>query len=103
MAPADQPTPLAAPVTLTPFSTVAVPVTPLQLIASGYAHYYLTIVNTGTGIVYVSNMNTVGNNATSFALPAGATMPTFLIYSTTGIWVSAATAGPISVLLLPKL
>jgi hypothetical protein len=44
----------------------------------------------------------VGSNATSFALPTGATMPPLLIYSTTGIWVAAATAGPVSVMLQPK-
>jgi hypothetical protein len=100
--PAGQPTPQAAPVTLTRFSTVAVPATALQLIAGGpYTSWYVTIVNATTGILYVSNLNTVGNNATSFALPAGATMPTFKINSTTGIWVAAATAGSISVMLTP--
>jgi hypothetical protein len=98
----DQVTPFAAPVTLTPFSTVAVPITATQLIAPGYGHYYIQITNTTTGILYVSDRNTVGNNATSFALPANATMPAFLIYATTGVWVAAATAGSISVLLQPK-
>jgi DNA-binding PadR family transcriptional regulator len=37
-------------VVLTPFSAVAVPITPLQLIVSGSAHYYITVVNTGTGV-----------------------------------------------------
>jgi len=92
----------AAVAPLTPFATVNLAAaTPTQLTyASG--HCFLVITNTTSGIVYLSNLSTVGANATSFAIPAGQALPAIPVYGPTGIWVSAVTAGPLSVMVLPR-
>jgi len=94
--------PRVAPTVLTQFSTVAVSATPVQVIAPGSTHMYVTVINSSAAALYISNTSGVGSNATSITLPAGATLPTLLVYSTSGLWLAAPGAGNVSILLQPK-
>jgi len=89
--------------TLTPFSTVALALnTPTQLTVPGGGNCYYTIINLGTGNLYVSKLNTVGANATSMKIPANQPMLSLPVYGPTGLWVSADVAGSVSVAVLPR-
>ena len=75
--------------------------TPQQLTAPT-GHYNLTLFNTSTGAIYISDSNSVGANATSFDLPTNMAM-TITIWGPTGVWVSSgAAAGTVSAMLQPR-
>lgn len=101
MSAADAPQQLAA-TQLGPYNTITLAASTPQQLVGPAGHYNLTIYNSGTGALYISGANTVGANATSFALPANLSV-TIVVWGTTGIWVSSgAAAGSASVLLAPR-
>ena len=91
-----------AAVTLGAFNTVSVPVSVTQLVTAARGHFYFSITNSGTGNLFVSDANTVGANATSYKVLAGATMPTFQVWGPSGAFVFVDVAGPISVMVIPR-
>ena len=90
-------------INLAPFNTITLGAsTANQLVGPGTGRYNLTLLNTGTAAIYISNSNSVAANATSFALPPNLAF-TVVITGQTGIWVNAGgTAGSVSALLAPR-
>jgi acyl CoA:acetate/3-ketoacid CoA transferase beta subunit len=92
--------------TLGLYNTVTlVATTPVQLLPPGTAHYFFEIYNDGPGHLYISNANTVGANATSFALATGQTITLPVMGGTdvsSGVWVASDQAGTASVAMLPR-
>lgn len=97
----EQPQQLAV-TQLGPFNTITLASgTPQQLVGPA-GHYNLTLFNSGANPVYISGANTVGANATSFALPINMSV-TMVVWGATGVWVSSgAAAGSVSALLQPR-
>lgn len=69
--------------------------TPVQLTppGSGYVFYILNTITGGK--LYISNLNTAGNNATSFMLPANLYSPG--LSGNAALWIASDTAGNVSV------
>ena len=89
---------------LAPFNTVAVAAsTVYQLTAPAQSRYYLTLLNVGTGSVYIKGDATVASgDAASFELPANLAVQ-FVINGPTGTFITGgAAAGLVSALLQPR-
>lgn len=86
---------------LKPFNTVALAIsTATQLTIVGGGHYYMQILNLGTGNVFIKGDSTVNTtDPASYKLPINMSLAPLVAGS---LWVMADAAGAISVALLPK-
>jgi hypothetical protein len=96
------PTPFATSlVNLKPYNTLALAAntaTQLQIVGGG--HYYIQILNLGTGNIFIKGDSTVGTgDSASYKLPINMSLTPLVAGS---IWIMADAAGTASVALLPK-
>lgn len=92
-------------ITLSKFNTVAMASGAVdQLIGPGPSGWYdLTLLNIGTGPVYIKDAATVAaGDPNSFELPPNLAI-TVVVFATTGVWATpGAAAGSVSALLQPR-
>jgi len=73
--------------------------TPVQVSPPSAGHWVMYIFNTAGGKLYISDKNTVGNNATSFMVPTNLYSPGLPV--TDPVWISSDTVGSVSVCFMP--
>jgi hypothetical protein len=94
------PAPLVAPIALGTYNSVTLGVsTPVQLTLPTTGHYVLYLLNTASGKLYISKLNTAGANATSFMVPTGLSSPPLPVSGP--VWIASDTAGTVSVCCVP--
>jgi hypothetical protein len=91
-------------VPLQPYNTVTlVAGSVYHLTAPSPGHYYINILNSGTGNIAISKASTVGTaDPNSYTLPPNLSYTAFA-YGPDGIWIAAAAGGgSASVALVPR-